>query len=418
MKLRIKSLSINNLPTGGDNSGPALAGLEEIFLNPKNFNILPYYHNHFENGEYRLTGFFIPAYSCLPPLMDSRGVTNQEKAKEHYNKIRAQKVSTPKNWLEYCSEFCFYPEEALSKQGENQFDQVKIAEQITEVKILKNTPKTLKVGKLTWNYKDNSEEIIGVTFRPDPNGNIIVLEEPLTDDIGKPFEGLYVGGIDSIDHAEGDSVVGSDGSKFAITIKKRTFGNEGNKYVCMYIERPKDVRTAYENAAKILWWYGCKANLEDTKIGFRMYLQERKLLYKMLMKRPVSAQSSIKRSSTLWGTPGSEKMIQHGLDLVAQYVDDFYFNIWFIDMLEQLQKFSYEAKGRFDIILAMVYTEIADEDMMGIVVKKDNPMQSDWEEYGEIGWFTDSRGYKYFGYEKQYDNYSSERNPRIHSNIF
>ena len=138
----------------------------------------------------------------------------------------------------------------------------------------------------------------------------------------------------------------------------------------------------------------------------------------MLMKRPVSAQSSIKRSSTLWGTPGSEKMIQHGLDLVAQYVDDFYFNIWFIDMLEQLQKFSYEAKGRFDIILSMVYTEIADEDMMGIVVKKDNPMQSDWEEYGEIGWFTDSRGYKYFGYEKQYDNYSSERNPRIHSNIF
>jgi hypothetical protein len=111
-------------------------------------------------------------------------------------------------------------------------------------------------------------------------------------------------------------------------------------------------------------------------------------------------------------------MIQHGLDLVAQYVDDFYFNIWFIDMLEQLQKFSYEAKGRFDIILSMVYTEIADEDMMGIVVKKDNPMQSDWEEYGEIGWFTDSRGYKYFGYEKQYDNYSSERNPRIHSNIF
>ena len=126
---------------------------------------------------------------------------------------------------------------------------------------------------MSWTYKDNNtDEIVGVRFTESNNGPIVVLEEPQTDEIGKPLDNLYVSGIDSIDHAEGDSVVGKDGSKFAIAVKKRIYGNQGNKYVCMYVERPKDIRTAYENAAKILFWYGCKANLEDTKIGFRLWL--------------------------------------------------------------------------------------------------------------------------------------------------
>jgi len=52
------------------------------------------------------------------------------------------------------------------------------------------------------------------------------------------------------------------------------------------------------------------------------------------MKRPLAALSSNRRSSNLWGTPGSEKMIRHGLELVTQYVDDDCHQIWFIDMLE------------------------------------------------------------------------------------
>ena len=372
-----------------------------MFRNPTNFNILPYLNNHNEQEEWILSGFFIPAFSCMPQFMDHRGVTNEEQAKKYYNDIRALKVSTPKNWLEYCSEYCFYPEEALSRQGENDFDQNKIAEQISNIKVMKELPKTYKRGSLHWNYKDNTDEIIGVRFIENSNGPIIVMEDPQTDELNKPLDNLYVAGIDSIDHAEGDSVVGKDGSKFAITVKKRIFGNQGNMYVCMYMERPQDIRTAYENAAKILFWYGCKANLEDTKIGFRLWLQEKKMLYKMLMKRPLAALSSNRRSSNLWGTPGSEKMIRHGLELITQYVNDDCHQIWFIEMLEQLQKFSYEAKGRFDIVMSMVYTEIADEDMMGITVRKEDSIQSQWEEYGDIVWTRNDKGYMELGYSKQ-----------------
>lgn len=386
--------------TGGD-VGANLIGLETIFLNPTSFNILPYKHNYNEQQETVYQGFFIPAFSCMPKFMDNRGVTNTKKAKDYYETQRKIKAPTPQNWLEYCSEFCFYPEEALSRQGQNSFDQAKIAEQMSEIKVMKKSAKGYKRGKLSWNYREGTSERLGVRFTEDNNGPIIVVEEPITDDLNMPLDKLYVAGIDSIDHAENDSVVGADGSKFAITVKKRTFGNEGDVYVCMYIERPKDIRTAYDNAEKILHWYGCKANLEDTKIGFRMYLQERKTLYKCLMKRPIAAQSNNKRTSNLWGTPGSEKMIQHGLALVTQYVEDFCHNIWIMQMLEQLNKFSYEAKGRFDIIMAMVYTEIGDEDMMGLVARKENSLTSEWLEGGDVGYFKNDKGYIEFGCVKK-----------------
>jgi hypothetical protein len=45
--------------------GPNLAGLEDIFRNPTSYNVLPYLNNHNETGDWVLTGFFIPAYSCM-----------------------------------------------------------------------------------------------------------------------------------------------------------------------------------------------------------------------------------------------------------------------------------------------------------------------------------------------------------------
>ena len=111
--------------------------------------------------------------------MDHRGVTDEDAAKEYHLKKRAEKANTPQNWLEYCSEYCFYPEEALSRQGQNDFDQNKIAEQITNIKVLKEMPSTYKKGYLSWTYKDNNtDEIVGVRFTESNNGPIVVLEEP------------------------------------------------------------------------------------------------------------------------------------------------------------------------------------------------------------------------------------------------
>lgn len=383
--------------TGGDSSGPALFGLENIFLNPQSYEVLPYLNSYNKENSPVLTGFFVPSYTCVPEFMDERGVTDEIKSKEYYDGIRKTKSANPQNFLQYCSEYCYYPQEALSRKGENQFDQIKISEQLTKIQNLTNKEDLPIRGYLSYNYKENTDEVIGVRFTKDPNGPIIVSEMPVLDDSNQPIKNLYVAGIDSIDHAEDDSVVGDKGSKFCITVKKRMFGNSGNKYVCMYMERPKSVKTAYENALKILMWYGCKANLEDTKIGFRQWLTTQKLQYKYLMQRPASATSSNKRTNTLWGTPGSEKMIKHGLELVTTYIEDECHTIDIEEILIQMQNFSYTMKGKYDAILAICYTEIADEDMAGIVARKENEA-TEWEEFGkDIGYYIDDRGYRQFG---------------------
>ena len=40
----------------------------------------------------------------------------------------------------------------------------------------------------------------------------------------------------------------------------------------------------------------------------------------------------------------------------------------------------------------MVYTEIADEDMMGITVRKENAISDQWNEFGDIGFVRDKYG--------------------------
>ena len=383
--------------TGGDSSGAALFGLESLFLNPQAFDVLPYLNTYNKENAPVLTGFFVPSFTCLPAFMDHRGVTDENKARAYYEEIRKTKLDNPQNYLLHCSEYCFYPQEALSRKGENQFDQVKLSEQLTKIQNLTNKDDLPIRGNLSYNYKDGTDEVVGVRFTRDPNGPIIVSEMPMTDDLGNPISNLYVAGIDSIDHAEDDSVVGDKGSKFCITVKKRTFGNSGNKYVCMYLERPKSVKTAYENALKILMWYNCKANLEDTKIGFRQWLTGQKLHYKYLMKRPASATSSNKRTDNLWGTPGSERMIKHGLELVSTFIDEFYYNINIEEILIQMQNFSYTMKGRYDVILAICYTEIADEDMVGILAKKEDTL-TEWElGGGDVGFYYNEQGTKQYG---------------------
>jgi len=45
--------------TGGD-TGPQLIGLEKMFFNPDNYNVLPYRHKYSKDGEYVLTAYFVP----------------------------------------------------------------------------------------------------------------------------------------------------------------------------------------------------------------------------------------------------------------------------------------------------------------------------------------------------------------------
>lgn len=377
--------------TGGD-QGPSLTGLSEIFSDPKANNVLPYKNFYSSDGTVQYTGFFIPAYTFMlgSEYTDHRGVTNIEKAKKYYEEQRAAKSG--KSLLEYCSEYCFTPAEALLRQGDNIFDAIAISDRITQIRIHKMGVKPRRVA-LLWDKSEGDETLNKVKVYDKVDSNIFIYEEPMLDN-KDPYKNLYVAGIDSIDQGTEDSATQKDVSDFCIVIKRRAYGLKEPKYVAVYKERPRDIRFAYDNAMKLLAWYNCKALLEHTKISILTYFKSKKK-DNLFMKRPKSSLSDIKRgNSQMIGVPATETIIKHGLELINTYVNDYCYTIDSDMILEQLLNYSYENKRKYDVVAAMGMAEIADEELMGFNPKPAHSVEKEWKDFG---WFINSKGYKQFG---------------------
>ena len=302
------------LGTGGDDM--ALEGLSNIFAKPEGYNVLPYKNYDTEDRKPQLTAFFIPAhkFSLREEFLDTRGVTQSEEFKKFYEEER--KKLSGKDLLDYCAEHCFIPNEALYKQGENIFDSIAIADRLTQIRIFKAGLKPEYVS-LLWDRSGDTPDLTKV-------------------------------------------------SDFCIVIKKRIYGLQEAKYVAIYKDRPRDIREAYDVAMKLLVWYNCKALLEHTKISIVTYFKEKKK-DSLFMKRPASTLGDMKRgNSQMIGVPATEAIIKHGLELINNFVNDYCYSIDIDEMLEQLLKYSWENKRKFDIIASMEMAEIADEELMNI----------------------------------------------------
>jgi hypothetical protein len=122
--------------TGGDH-GEALAGLAKIFNDPLAYGVLPYKNAYTRDGKIQYTGFFIPAheFALIPEFLDSRGVTDKIRFREHYEKQRA--LMSGNDLLTYCAEHCFTPDEALLRQGDNIFNSELVSERLTDIRVHK-----------------------------------------------------------------------------------------------------------------------------------------------------------------------------------------------------------------------------------------------------------------------------------------
>ena len=368
--------------TGGDSDASALEGLSKMFTHPTEYNVLPYKNKYSEDGEIQYTGYFIPAYNIIlkEGFTDHRGYTDPIKGKEYYENER--KKRTGQNLLDYCAEFCFSPNEALLKQGDNIFDAVLLADRLTQIRIQKLGLKPQHVS-LEWDAPNaDNNPMNKVKVVPNQMGKVIIYEHPIRDDDNHSYRNLYIAGIDSIDQGSGDSSSNRDVSDFCIVIKKRLFGTSAPNYVAIYKDRPRDIVTAYQNAMKLLVYYNCKAMLEHTRIGIIMYFRSKKK-ENLFMKRPSSTMPNMSRgNSNMIGYPATETYLKHGLELIKRYVDEFGYNISCDEMLEQLLKYSWENKRKFDIVAAMIAAELGDEDLMNITPKIENAVAQKWQDFG------------------------------------
>lgn len=387
--------------TGGDRNPKALDGLREIYENPDAFNVLPFHHNYTPSEDWVDTGYFIPSYiaSYNSKCVDSRGVCNWKKVKQEEKVKRDLLVNNPKGLLEYKAEFCWTAEEAFALEGDNKFNKVKITEQQVSINIKKQAP-PIQRGYMEFIYNGPNRErqnIIGVRFKPHPNGPIHILEEPLWEiEKTEKIKNLYVAGIDGIDIGMSEtSTETRDPSKFCTVIKRRIYGLKEPTYVAYYLDRPNDIREAYKQTIGLLWWYQSLANIEATRLSLLTYARDNKFM-QFFMRRPrVCFGDNIKRrSANQYGTTATKAMIEHQTDLVADYVEDYCHNIWFIEFLEQLSAYSDENKGKFDIVAAMAMCEVGDEELNDIAPRE----QKEYiEEFKDIGYYKDEKGYTRFG---------------------
>lgn len=365
--------------TGGD-FGPPLEGLKKIYYNPKAFKILPFRHKWTQDGTTIESGFFLPYFlqSLNPEYMDSRGVCNQTEYKKLLQEERNNLLAVPEDYLKKCAERCWNAEEAFTLEGQNKFNKMKIADQLAKIRLHKIGPRP-QVGTIDYTYKSNKHSLENIDgFRWLLNsGKVQILEHPVWSDLykeqiekqkkeaeeqGIDFEApvytemndLYVAGIDGIDiGAAQTSKETRDPSDFCIVIKRRAFGLNEPQYVAMYKDRPQNIREAYKIAMCMCRYYNCRINIEATRVGMITWARENKCL-QYFMKRPRATLTDIKYGTTKqYGTPATKTIIEQQTDLIADYVEDYGHNIWFEDMLVQLNGYNDENKTKFDIIAAL-----------------------------------------------------------------
>lgn len=406
--------------TGGD-FGPPLEGLKKIYYNPKAFKILPFRHKWTQDGTTIESGFFLPYFlqSLNPEYMDSRGVCNQTEYKKLLQEERNNLLAVPEEYLKKCAERCWNAEEAFTLEGQNKFNKMKIADQLAKIRLHKIGPRP-QVGTIDYTYKSNKHSLENIDgFRWLLNsGKVQILEHPVWSDLykeqiekqkreaeeqGIDFEApvytemndLYVAGIDGIDiGAAQTSKETRDPSDFCIVIKRRAFGLNEPQYVAMYKDRPQNIREAYKIAMCMCRYYNCIINIEATRVGMITWARENKCL-QYFMKRPRATLTDIKYGTTKqYGTPATKTIIEQQTDLIADYVEDYGHNIWFEDMLEQLNGYNDENKTKFDIIAALGMVELADQELSG---RQPTKVDKEVEEFQDYGYYINDKGYREFG---------------------
>jgi hypothetical protein len=139
------------------------------------------------------------------------------------------------------------------------------------------------------------------------------------------------------------------------------------QYVAYYKDRPADIRTAFKTAICLAKYYNCKINIEASKISMLNYAKITGDLG-LFMKRPRATLADLKSGkSNTYGTPATPAIIDHQTDLIANFVEDYCYTIWFDEFLNELNRYTDDAKRKFDIVASLGMCELADEELSGVV---------------------------------------------------
>jgi hypothetical protein len=92
----------------------------------------------------------------------------------------------------------------------------------------------------------------------------------------------------------------------------------------------------------------------------------KKQFWRILQRPSIAIGSNVSgdKASTLLGTPATSAVIAHQDQKLADYIDDYYYQILYPPVLEQMRDYSSDNRTKFDFV-ACGLAELADEDGMG-----------------------------------------------------
>lgn len=210
------------------------------------------------------------------------------------------------------------------------------------------------------------------------------------------MRGLYVIGIDGIDIGQAQTSESTkDPSDFCLVVMKRAYGLQSPKIVAIYKDRPQQIKEAFKVAIQLAMYYNAIINVEATRMSLVTWARDQHYL-SYFMKRPRATLTDIQKGvSKQYGTPATLAIIAHQTDLIANFIEEYSDNIWFEELLDELNRYTDENKRKFDFVAAFGMACLADEELSGKVPTAVEEKQDDsWQ---DIGFYTDANGVKRYG---------------------
>jgi hypothetical protein len=258
---------ISAFGTGGE-EGPSIEALEDVFNNPREYNMLAFPNIWEEGMEATEIGYFVPAYRTNPMFMDDSGNVDFRGAIEYEEDRRTQekKKPDPREFDGYCAEYPIFPSEVFQRITVNPFRQKELKAQEQRIKRSATIQSLLRHGEFY--RKENGDiefmNMLKSEARPIENyphtkddnleGCATVVEPPFRDAYGKVPKGLYKVVFDPYYKEESDDI----SSLFCCYVMKMYNNidpvNEGMP-VAWYRGRPQDLDRAYGFLFDFSEWY-------------------------------------------------------------------------------------------------------------------------------------------------------------------
>lgn len=375
--------------TGGD-EGSAFDGLKEMFYHPDGYNVQSFNNEWDEGADGSECGFFVPAYANMSVLdesgnrlyMDTDGNTRKNKALEYMQSERQVVIdgSTDTRAVDrYIAENPATPMEACLELTGNIFPKKDLQLQLAKIRLNKKLQSHKQVGDLiwdngitTWHQKKKGDVLKYPLGREDsPIGSVVIWEHPVQD---APF-GLYIGGCDPYDHDQAGT--NSLGSTY-IYKRFQNFESYYDVIVAEYTGRPDTAEEYYENVRKLLVYYNAKLLYENERKGIFPYFTSKHCDY-LLADQPdiisdIIGKSTVQRRK---GIHMTKEIKAYGEGLIKEWLNAEFApgeknltRILSEPLLEEL--ISYNDKGNFDRVIALIMVMIYRESLYNVTVKQKN----------------------------------------------